>query len=70
MNLSVLRGAFSTSGALPVTDGNGLPMGALLTAGQRHEAPFFADVMNQVRVPRATGRPRKRPEAARGRPSL
>jgi hypothetical protein len=41
-----------------VTDGNGLPMGALLTAGQRHEAPFFTEVMNAVRVPRTVGRPK------------
>ncbi|WP_183956866.1 transposase, partial [Salinibacter ruber] len=57
------RGGFSTKIHL-VTDGNGLPMGALLTAGQRHESAFFTDVMDQVRVPRPTGRPRKRPEAA------
>ncbi|WP_423825078.1 transposase [Salinibacter ruber] len=65
MNLSVLRGGFSTKIHL-VTDGNGLPMGALLTAGQRHEAPFFTEVMDAVRVPRTVGRPRKRPEAIAG----
>jgi transposase len=41
-------------------------MAALLTAGQRHESAFFADVMDQVRVPQLTGRPRKRPEAVAG----
>jgi hypothetical protein len=29
-----------------VTEGNGLPMAALRTAGQRHESAFFADVMD------------------------
>ncbi|WP_423824572.1 hypothetical protein [Salinibacter ruber] len=53
-----------------VTDGQGLPMGAVLTAGQRHESAFFTDVMDTVRVPRPVGRPKKRPEAARGRPGL
>ncbi|WP_103020916.1 IS5 family transposase [Salinibacter altiplanensis] len=65
MDLSVLRGGFSTKMHL-VTDGNGLPMTALLTAGQRHESAFFADVMDSVRVPRPTGRPKKRPEAVAG----
>jgi hypothetical protein len=37
-------------------------MAALLTAGQRHESAFFTDLMDRVRVPRPTGRPKKRPE--------
>ena len=41
-------------------------MAALLTAGQRHESPFFADMMDAVRVPRPVGRPKKRPEAVAG----
>ncbi len=49
-----------------VTDGNGLPMGALLTAGQRHESIFFTEVMDAVRVPRTVGRPKKRPKAVAG----
>ncbi len=53
-----------------VTDGNGLLMATLFTAGQRHESAFFTDVVDQVRVPKPIGRPRKRPEAARGRPGL
>jgi transposase len=41
-------------------------MAALLTAGQRHESAFFTDLMDRVRVPRPTGRPKKRPEAVAG----
>jgi hypothetical protein len=41
-----------------------------LTAGQHHESAFFTELMDQVRVPRPVGRPKKRPEAARGRPGL
>ena len=33
------------------SDGNGLPMSVLLTAGQRHGAPFFADTIDQVSSP-------------------
>jgi hypothetical protein len=45
-------------------------MAAVLTAGQRHESAFFTDVMDAVRVLRPTGRPIRRPEAARGGPSI
>ena len=41
-------------------------MAAVLTAGHRHESAFFTDVMDHVRVPRPTGRPKKRPEAIAG----
>jgi len=41
-------------------------MTVLLTAGQRHESAFFTDVMDQVRVLRPVGRPKKRPEAVAG----
>ncbi|WP_423824685.1 transposase [Salinibacter ruber] len=34
--------------------------------GSATKHPSSPDVMNQVRVPRATGRPRKRPEAVAG----
>ncbi|WP_259221529.1 transposase [Salinibacter ruber] len=47
-------------------DRQGLPLGAVLSAGQRHEAAFFTDLMNEVSVPRPRGRPRKRPEAIAG----
>lgn len=41
-------------------------MGAILSAGQRHESAFFTDLMDEVSVPRPRGRPRKRPEAVVG----
>lgn len=49
-----------------MTDGRGLPLGATVTGGQRHESTFFADLMNEVRVPRPVGRPKTRPEAVAG----
>jgi transposase len=41
-------------------------MAVTVTAGQRHEATQFEVVMNQVRVPRAVGRPRRRPRRLAG----
>ncbi|WP_423824827.1 transposase [Salinibacter ruber] len=49
-----------------LTDRQGLPLGAVLSAGQRHEAAFFTDLMNEVSIPRPRGRPRKRPDAVAG----
>jgi transposase len=49
-----------------VTDGQGLPLGAVISGGQRHESAFFTDVMNTVRVSQPTGRPKTRPEAVAG----
>jgi transposase len=44
-------------------DGRGRPLVVLLTAGQRHEAPQFAALMEQGAVKRpGRGRPRKRPQ--------
>lgn len=63
MDLSVLRGGFSTKIHL-LTDRQGLPLGTVLSAGQRHESVFFTDLTGEVSVPRPRGRPRKRPEAA------
>jgi transposase len=37
-----------------------------VTAGQRHESPQFDAVMGRVRVPRPTGRPRRRPRRLAG----
>lgn len=59
------RGGFSSKIHL-VTDGQGLPLGAVVSAGERHEAAFFEAAMDAVRVPRPVGRPRKRPEAVAG----
>lgn len=41
-------------------------MATVLTAGQRHEAAFFTDLMDEVSVPRPRGRPRRRPDAVAG----
>ncbi len=65
MDLSVLRGGFSTKIHL-LTDRQGLPLGAVLSAGQRHESAFFTDLTGEVSVPRSRGRPRKRPDAIAG----
>ncbi len=37
-----------------------------MTAGQRHESTRFESVMDAVRIPQSTGRPRKRPGAVAG----
>lgn len=37
-----------------------------MTEGQRHESTQLAAVLDQIRVPRARGRPRKRPEQLAG----
>ena len=47
-------------------DGNGLPLAAEVTAGQRHESTQFERVMDAVRVPRRVGRPRSRPRHVAG----
>ncbi len=41
-----------------MTDGRGLPLGALITPGQAHESKLFEAVMDTVRVTR-----RRRPDA-------
>ncbi len=67
--LGYSRGGFSTKIHL-VTDRQGLPLGAVLSAGQRHESAFFTKLMNEISVPRPRGRPHKRPEAAQRRSGL
>jgi hypothetical protein len=47
-------------------DRQGLPLGAVLSAGQRRRSAFFADLTGEVLVPQPRGRPRKRPEAIAG----
>jgi transposase len=44
-----------------VTDGQGVPLGALVTAGQAHESKSFEAVMDTVRIGR-----RRRPRAVAG----
>lgn len=49
-----------------MADGEGLPLAAVLSGGERHEAAFFEAAMDAVRVPQPIGRPRKRPKAVAG----
>lgn len=44
-----------------MTDGNGVPLGALVTAGQSHESKSFEALMDTVKIRR-----RRRPEAVAG----
>jgi len=44
-----------------VTDGNGVPLGALVTAGQSHESKSFEALMDTVKIRR-----RRRPDAVAG----
>ena len=44
-----------------MTDGQGVPLGALVTAGQTHESKSFEALMNTVRIGR-----RRRPKAVAG----
>ncbi len=44
-----------------MTDARGLPLGAIVTAGQAHESKYFETVMDTVRVRR-----RRRPDAVAG----
>lgn len=54
------RGGFGTKIHL-VSDGNGLPLAAEVTAGQRHESTQAESVLDKVRIPQRRGRPRCRP---------
>lgn len=44
-----------------VTDGQGVPIGALLESAQKSEVGLAEPTLATVRVPRARGRPRTRP---------
>jgi len=59
------RGGFGSKFHL-VTDGSGLPLAIEVSAGQCHESKWFEPVMNAVRIPQLTGRPRTRPGALAG----
>ena len=57
------RGGWGTKIHL-VTDGKGLPLAAVVTAGQAHESRSFEQSLNAVRIPNSgVGRPRRRPLA-------
>ena len=50
-----------------MTDGNGIPLGAVVTAGQAHDSLSFEPALTAVRIPRdALGRPRRLPGAVAG----
>ena len=53
-------GGFSTKIHL-LSDGNGVPLDACLTPGQAHESTQVEPLMEQVAIPRASGRTRRRP---------
>ncbi|MFB7760551.1 IS5 family transposase [Streptomyces xiamenensis] len=55
------RGGLTTKIHL-AADSRCRPLAFVLTSGQAGDAPAFAQVMNQLRVPRPTGRPRTTPE--------
>lgn len=57
------RGGYSTKLHF-LTDGQGIPLGVTATAGQRHEAPEFENVMNACLI--NTFRKNKRPAALAG----
>lgn len=59
------RGGFGTKIHL-VTDGNGLPLAAEISAGQRHESLYAEPVLQAVRIRRRNGRVRTRPKAVAG----
>jgi len=46
-----------------VTEGDGLPLAAVVTAANVAEVTVGLDVVDRVRVPRPRGRPRKRPDS-------
>lgn len=47
-------------------DGNGVPLAALVTAGQVHESPQFEALASSGRVHRTRGRPRQWPKRIGG----
>ena len=49
-----------------MTDGNGLPLAAEISAGQRHEVVYAEPVLQAVRIRRRDGRVRKRLKALAG----
>ena len=60
------RGGFGTKLHL-VVDGNGLPLSAVVTAGQAHESKSLEPVLEAVRIKRpGRGRPRRRPRRLAG----
>ena len=59
------RGGWGTKLHL-VVDGHGTPLAATITAGEAHESRLAAATLEQVRLPKARGRPRTRPRKLAG----
>lgn len=59
------RGGFGTKLHL-LCDGNGIPLAALLTPGQAHEAPHFERLLESIAIRRASGHMRRRPHSLAG----
>lgn len=55
------RGGLTTKLHL-ASDGRGRPLALHLSEGQRHDSQELERVLDQIRVPRRRGRPRKRPD--------
>lgn len=49
-----------------VTDGQGIPLSAHVTAGQQHESTCVEPLLEAIAVPQPLGRPRCRPAALAG----
>jgi transposase len=58
------RGGLSTK-IHQLVDGRGFPLVIAVTPGQAGDSPMFLPLMTQLRVSRATGRPRTTPDAVR-----
>jgi transposase len=59
------QGGFGTKVHL-VCDAGGLPLGVVVTPGQRHESVVFEAVMDTVSVPQAGAPPKRRPKRVAG----
>ena len=59
------RGGLSTK-VHQLVDGQGLPLVIAITAGQAGDSPMLLPLRADLRVSRAAGRPRTRPDAVRG----
>lgn len=59
------RGGLSTK-LHALVDGRGLPLVIAVTPGQAGDSPMFLPLLEQLRVTRAVGRPRTRPDAVLG----
>lgn len=59
------RGGLSTK-IHQLVDGAGLPLVVLVSPGQAGDSPMFEPLMDHLRIDRAIGRPRTRPDAVLG----